>query len=359
MSPLVGALLAALAGHALGWSYADQLRWGEQVTDSPNQCATEGQSPINIDFWGVEPMAKYRDNLPLTVLRGEDSYDIDVALGASDRGWEAALEPPVGVEADTPTVEFGLEGNEKERYTMKQFRFNSPSEHTVNGNFYPLEMQMTHKTSTGKTLIIAVLFRTGTENEYLKSLWSRFPQTKTQKIKAEIESPYTALKISGDLFATYKGSLTMPPCTHGVDWIVMLDTAQMSLSQIQQYREAITAVPGNILRVDANYTPNGLSLREEWNRSLGLNNRVVQPLGGRKLRLFRRWGAVFGVDKLKVQIMWGIFIFGGVLVAVLMVWACCHTPPPKIVTSSDFHVLSHSLSPDGTDKRTMHRALNE
>lgn len=137
-------------------------------------------------------------------------------------------------------------------FTLKQFHFHTPSEHTFDGKHYPMEAHFVHADEDGNLAVIALFFKEGKENRGLKKVLYQLPKVKGQvSLLAEMFNP-------GDLFPRkldyyrFNGSLTTPPCSEGVRWIVIKTPAQASKEQIDTLRKI-----------------------------MGKNNRPVQPLNAR------------------------------------------------------------------------------
>jgi carbonic anhydrase len=121
-------------------------------------------------------------------------------------------------------------------YNLLQFHTHTHSEHTLNGKSYPMEIHFVHKnTTTGKLAVIGVLVEEGAENDVLKHLVDHLP--------ANANDTYTASDVfnAADLFPhdksyfTYSGSLTTPPCSEIVTWMVMEHPIEASTAQIHDF----------------------------------------------------------------------------------------------------------------------------
>lgn len=128
-----------------------------------------------------------------------------------------------------------FEGHE---YGLAQFHFHSPSEHKVDGDFFQIELHLVHESMTvpGKLLVIGIMFDESAEgNEFLDQILEKMPKEKgdeEQLTSINLEG----LSLTGE-FYRYDGSLTTPPCTEGVSWIVMKDIHQLTRKQYHQYSE--------------------------------------------------------------------------------------------------------------------------
>ncbi|HEY8076041.1 MAG TPA: carbonic anhydrase family protein [Labilithrix sp.] len=125
------------------------------------------------------------------------------------------------------------------RYTLKQFHFHSPAEHTLAGRAFDLEMHLVHASDDGALLVIGVLFARGKPNALLAPAFDAIPASEAD---GERSVPGVAIDLHGFVeparFARYDGSLTTPPCSEGVKWFVSLDSAEVSDDQIARFRAA-------------------------------------------------------------------------------------------------------------------------
>ena len=143
------------------------------------------------------------------------------------------------------------------RYELAQFHFHTPSEHRLEGKEYPAELHLVHTGPKGDLAVVGVFIQEGSANEALSGLWNQLPRTKgeTKQLPSVQVNAERLLPEERQHFL-YPGSLTTPPCSEGVMWMVMDEPIEMSAEQIAALRSII-----------------------------GTSNRPVQPLGSRQLRL--------------------------------------------------------------------------
>lgn len=123
-------------------------------------------------------------------------------------------------------------------FELKQFHFHAPSENRVSGKSYPLEAHLVHADKDGNLAVVAVFFAEGTANSTLGAVWNRMPQAGA---KNELPAPVSAaglLPANRDYYR-YNGSLTTPPCSEGVRWIVMKHAITASRAQIEQFQKTL------------------------------------------------------------------------------------------------------------------------
>ena len=123
-------------------------------------------------------------------------------------------------------------------YELIQFHFHHPSEHRVDNQSYPMELHFVHQSAAGNLAVLGVFLKEGRENVALKPIWDVMPAQK----KAEAPILGTTLDISvlfPNPHKTYRyfGSLTTPPCSEPVKWVVFQEPIEISKAQIEQFRQ--------------------------------------------------------------------------------------------------------------------------
>ena len=125
------------------------------------------------------------------------------------------------------------------RYNLLQFHFHSPSEHKVSGKDFPLEAHLVHKGEEGLA-VIGVFLTEGKENTFLKDVWKHLPKKGGDKHALDEVKIDTSKFLPEDRsYVHYYGSLTTPPCSEGVKWMVLNQTIEVSKAQIEQFRQII------------------------------------------------------------------------------------------------------------------------
>ena len=118
-------------------------------------------------------------------------------------------------------------------YELVQFHFHRPSEEKVNGRNFDMVAHLVHKADDGALAVVAELMERGDENPFIQLLWNNMPLEKNVSVSppAPTINPSSLLPASRNYY-TYMGSLTTPPCTEGVLWLVMKQPVQVSTDQI-------------------------------------------------------------------------------------------------------------------------------
>jgi carbonic anhydrase len=124
------------------------------------------------------------------------------------------------------------------RYQLTQFHFHRPSEEFIHGKPYPMEIHLMHQASDGQVAGVVVLLKTGSANAMVQQLWDHMLKTegKEQEIAGVEVNPASLLP--RDLaYYSYVGSITAPPCTEGVAWVVLKAPLTISEEQINAFAQ--------------------------------------------------------------------------------------------------------------------------
>lgn len=118
-------------------------------------------------------------------------------------------------------------------YELVQFHFHRPSEEKINGQRFDMVVHLVHKSDEGQLAVVAVLLERGSENPFIQTVWNNLPLEQN----SSVSPPSAMLDLSTLLpatrsYYTYMGSLTTPPCTEDVLWLVMKQPVQVSQEQI-------------------------------------------------------------------------------------------------------------------------------
>ena len=146
-----------------------------------------------------------------------------------------------------------LEGRE---FSLVQFHFHLPSEHTVDGTASAMEVHFVHGAAEGDLAVIGVLMEAGDADATIQGLWDAIPGVDESPAAVGALDPGTLLP-EGRAYYRYQGSLTTPPCSEVVSWVVMTDSISVSQAQIDAFAALYP-----------------------------MNARPVQPLNGREIQLY-------------------------------------------------------------------------
>jgi carbonic anhydrase len=200
------------------WDYSGEAgpqNWAK-LTPEFQACNGENQSPVNLDGFIEAELA------PLQV---------DYRNGASEvanngHTVQVAYEPGSTLTLDGKTFE------------LIQFHFHMPSENQIKGQSYPLEGHLVHADQNGNLAVVAVMFKAGEQNAVLASLWKTPPaEGKKQPVAPRVN---IRQMLPDDLdYYRFNGSLTTPPCSEGVRWLVLKQPIVASQDQIEAMTKAV------------------------------------------------------------------------------------------------------------------------
>lgn len=186
------------------------------------------QSPINLR----RRRTTFVRHLPRIGFRYPEA--IDVTLVNTGSPGEFAT-----VRADVPQGAAGivLRGT---RWDLLQFHWHTPSEHEVDGRHTPMEMHLVHSRADGALLVIAVFIERGRANSALGPMLRALPAVSGATREVGDVRLRELLPDRRESFR-YSGSLTTPPFTEPVRFIVMADPIEASRRQIGRFRELFPA----------------------------------------------------------------------------------------------------------------------
>jgi len=121
-----------------------------------------------------------------------------------------------------------------ERYELKQFHFHKPAEERVEGRTYDMVAHLVHQSADGRLAVVAVLFEVGEQpNAFIAGLWPHLPLEALREVAPlEVSVDVNSLLPEARSYYTYMGSLTTPPCSEGVLWMVLKTPVQISREQV-------------------------------------------------------------------------------------------------------------------------------
>ncbi len=207
MSRAFAPLAALLAVIAVPGSAAD---WTHEGPGGPSQwggvCVSgKEQSPVDLRTATPAPLGDivfHYQPLPASVRN--TGHTLSVTAGAGN-----------GIE---------IEG---EHFDLAWIEFHHPSEHALNGKKAPIEVQLVHKNPAGTALVtLAVMIVPGAANPAIEAIWG---------LPADFELDPMSLLPFHRTYLRYEGSLTAPPCSETVRWLVLDQPVEASQGQIDRF----------------------------------------------------------------------------------------------------------------------------
>jgi carbonic anhydrase len=212
-------LNSAYADSSAHWSYQGEggpANWAALSAEF-SACEGKNQSPINLTGFIEAELKAIRFNYHpggTEILNNGHTVQVN-------------FEPGSSIELD------------QVEYALKQFHFHAPSENQLDGKSYPMEGHLVHADKNGNLAVISVMFTEGKDNKVITEAWAKLPQHSGEKNL--LPSPLSAEGIlpSNRDYYRFNGSLTTPPCTEGVRWLVMKDAVAVSKQQIGAFSQAL------------------------------------------------------------------------------------------------------------------------
>jgi carbonic anhydrase len=215
------------------------VHWGYEGEAGPAGWATlspvyalcgngKSQSPINIVKTDAKGGSTWQLDYKSTSLRIAHNEHMEDII---DNGHT------IQVTVDEGSV-FTFEGKS---YNLKQFHFHTPSEHTIDGQHAPMEMHMVHQAEDGTLAVVGILFQEGTvPNPNFEKIIANLPNAKGESKHITDVNLELKVHLPADNYAYhYVGSLTTPPCSEGVQWLVLRDPVRLTKDQIEAFASRI------------------------------------------------------------------------------------------------------------------------
>jgi len=213
------ALLAS--GHsATHWGYTGHegpANWGDLDPNYSMCKAGSSQSPIDIkksitiDTKGLEKIGFNYVTGSETVINNGHTIQVNIKNGSS----------------------ISVDGIE---FSLKQVHFHTPSENHIEGVSFPLEAHFVHASSDGKLAVVALMLEDGKENEVINSIWNKMPHHAGESEAIDLSAKVINSLLPEDKsYYRFSGSLTTPPCSEGVRWLVLKNYSHISAHQVEEF----------------------------------------------------------------------------------------------------------------------------
>ncbi len=124
-------------------------------------------------------------------------------------------------------------------YELKQFHFHTASEHRVAGRGFDMELHLVHAAADGSNAVIGVFLKRGRSSGALAPIFEALPDD--LNVHHPLAAPFDPAAFLPRFRDHYRyvGSLTTPPCTEGVQWVVMSEPVTVSDEDMAQFAERI------------------------------------------------------------------------------------------------------------------------
>ncbi|MBL1320408.1 MAG: carbonic anhydrase family protein [Methylophaga sp.] len=240
-SGLLTVTISVYAEQGSHWGYSGDVgpkNWAALSADN-FACSGKNQSPINLTgFIEAELDPIKFDYTPGAheIINNGHTIQLNYQKGSS-------------IEVDGQT------------FNLLQVHFHAPSENHINGQSYPLEAHFVHANGDGDLAVVAVMYQQGipnqglkieldktqgktirataSPNKTLKQIWSVMPTEIGGKYELTEMINLAAILPKNKDHYRFSGSLTTPPCSEGVRWLVMKDVVTVSRKQIEDFSSVL------------------------------------------------------------------------------------------------------------------------
>lgn len=181
-----------------------------------------------------------------TCAKGQRQSPIPIEAGHTLKGPAAALEfnyrPSKGTVTNTGhTVAVEVDGHNTlsvrgTTYLLQQFHFHHPAEERIDQQSYPMVAHLVHRDDLGRLAVLAVLLEPGEANALIEKVWTHMPLDVGDSVRLPPDLlDLGALLPKDQRYYQYLGSLTTPPCTEGVLWLILKQPVSLSAAQLQLF----------------------------------------------------------------------------------------------------------------------------
>jgi len=214
------------------------VHWGYEADDGP-------------DSWGaMDPdwrlCAAGREQSPIDLANAAEielpAAEIDTPSGEevevlNQAGVVDALDNGHTIQINTATGETMTVGDKT--YALVQFHFHAPSEHTVDGEHFPMEIHFVHQADDGALAVLGVPVAEGAPNAGIAPLLAQVAQAPGTAATIRMPVDFAEHVFTGGVTGIYhySGSLTTPPCSEGVNWYIRQTPTELSKEQIAEFTE--------------------------------------------------------------------------------------------------------------------------
>lgn len=204
------------------WTYQSETGpdfWGNLDTGFATCSSGQSQSPIDLtgaeDIDLLDPEFHY-EPVPLNLLNNGHTVQVPYAPGSYVL----------------------LDGD---RFELLQFHFHSPSEHAIGGQAEGAELHLVHQNEAGDLAVVAVLLHADNDNDAVayQPISQNLPIKAGGKVRTDKTINAKMLLPPHATTYRYSGSLTTPPCSESVTWLVMSEPVSLSLEQLAQYENLL------------------------------------------------------------------------------------------------------------------------
>ena len=205
-----------VAAEGVHWGYDGEAapeHWGELAPAFAACSAGQNQSPVDIsgEVKSAVPKLHFDYKSQATeVLNNGHTVQVNFAPGS--------------------TMRLG-----DHRFELKQMHFHVPSENHVHGKSFAMEGHLVHQDKDGKLAVVAVMYKPGKAQGTIGKVWRQMPENAGDKqaFEGRVRAGEFLPKNRGYYY--FSGSLTTPPCSEGVSWVVLKTAVDAGPEQFERF----------------------------------------------------------------------------------------------------------------------------
>ena len=181
----------------------------------------KNQSPVNIDSKKTSANKSIGIKFNYDLTLPETITNTGHLIQVKTRGW----------------AKIKVEGVE---FALKRLDFHIPSEHTIDGKHYPMEVQFVHKSADNQLAVVSRMAVPGRPDRTLRKLLENLPMQagQTKKLASNALKNIEMKKKYGNYYR-YNGSTTASPCEEGVRWYILKTPMSFSKEQYEKLKSAV------------------------------------------------------------------------------------------------------------------------
>ncbi|WP_242203875.1 carbonic anhydrase [Aestuariivivens insulae] len=205
------------------WSYSGETSPEHWIDiEKKSDCGGKHQSPVNIIHTDVD-YVEMKSNLKIL-------YTPTTLISKVDNNGHS--------------IQFNFEEGDSinyrgKTYYLKQIHFHEPSEHKINGVVFPIEMHLVHVNKRGEIAVLAVFGEEGSQSQLFEFFESFLPLEKGETKEIHQKIDLSSLFLKDKHYYSYNGSLTTPPCTENVSWVVFKEPIILSEAEVLKLKRTM------------------------------------------------------------------------------------------------------------------------
>jgi carbonic anhydrase len=221
-------LSTGIAFAGIAFAGSDNAHWGY----------SGDQGPAN---WGhlspeFEMCAKGKNQSPINKISTIESVQPPITFSYASSPHDVINNGHTIKASMAPGSSITVEGH---TYELKQVHWHTPSENHIDGRSFPMEAHFVHADTEGSLAVIGIMYVKGREDASIVDIWNQMP-AKTGEVSNKSDctvNPMDMLPATRDYYR-FNGSLTTPPCSEGVRWMVMKDPVEASAEQVEKFHSS-------------------------------------------------------------------------------------------------------------------------